>query len=60
MCVCFKHLIGFSACKGEESENIRRLLIIAVENKIWLGGETREWKKSDTETGRTLFLLNEA
>jgi len=39
MRVCVKHLITYSACKAKESENIRRLLIIALENEIWLGRE---------------------
>lgn len=61
MCVCFKYLITFSVCKGGESENIGRLLIIALENEIQLDRETRGWKKkSDTETERTVCLLNGA
>lgn len=61
MCVRFKHLVTLSACKGEDSENIRSLLIIALENEIWLGGETRGWeKRRGTEMERTVFLLNQA
>lgn len=37
MCVCFKPLITFSACRRVENENIMKLLIIALENEIWLG-----------------------
>lgn len=42
MCVCFKHLITFSDCKGEECENIRTLLIIALENEIRLRGQENQ------------------
>lgn len=37
MCVCLKHLITFSAFRREDNENIMKLLIIDLENEIWLG-----------------------
>lgn len=56
MCVCFKHLITFSACRRVENENIMRLLIIALENEIWLG----VGREVALELRRLVFLLNGA
>lgn len=46
--MCVKHPIALSTCKGEESEKIRSLLIIALDNEtVSVGGVEEElWHRN--------------